>query len=146
MNVKIRQLPHGHGLPLPEYASEGSAGLDLYAALEREIIIRPGAVFLAPTGISIALNPGFEGQVRPRSGLAAKKMIGIVNSPGTIDSDYRGEILAPLINLSDNDFILKRGDRIAQLVITRYEKIKWEAVNDLPESKRGAGGFGHSGR
>ena len=132
-------------LPLPAYMSEGAAGMDLYANVKEEVTVEKGSIKLIPTGIRIALPEGFEAQIRPRSGLALKKGISLVNSPGTIDSDYRGEIGVIVINLGENDFVVKRGDRIAQMVINRYEKVEWTECADLDETERGEGGFGHSG-
>ena len=132
-------------LPLPAYMSEGAAGMDLYANVKEEVTIEKGSIKLIPTGIRIALPEGFEAQIRPRSGLALKNGISLVNSPGTIDSDYRGEIGVIVINLGENDFVVKRGDRIAQMVINRYEKVEWTECADLDETERGEGGFGHSG-
>ncbi|HIW24890.1 MAG TPA: dUTP diphosphatase [Firmicutes bacterium] len=132
-------------LPLPAYMSEGAAGMDLYANVKEEVTVEKGSIKLIPTGIRIALPEGFEAQIRPRSGLALKNGISLVNSPGTIDSDYRGEIGVIVINLGENDFVVKRGDRIAQMVINRYEKVEWTECADLDETERGEGGFGHSG-
>lgn len=132
-------------LPLPAYMSEGAAGMDLYANVKEEVTVEKGSIKMIPTGIRIALPEGFEAQIRPRSGLALKNGISLVNSPGTIDSDYRGEIGVIVINLGENDFVVKRGDRIAQMVINRYEKVEWTECADLDETERGEGGFGHSG-
>lgn len=132
-------------LPLPAYMSEGAAGMDLYANVKEEVTVEKGSIKLIPTGIRIALPEGFEAQIRPRSGLALKNGISLVNSPGTIDSDYRGEIGVIVINFGENDFVVKRGDRIAQMVINRYEKVEWTECADLDETERGEGGFGHSG-
>ena len=132
-------------LPLPAYMSEGAAGMDLYANVKEEVTVEKGSIKLIPTGIRIALPEGFEAQIRPRSGLALKNGISLVNSPGTIDSDYRGEIGVIVINLGENDFVVKRGDRIAQMVVNRYEKVEWTECADLDETERGEGGFGHSG-
>ena len=132
-------------LPLPAYMSEGAAGMDLYANVKEEVTVEKGSIKLISTGIRIALPEGFEAQIRPRSGLALKNGISLVNSPGTIDSDYRGEIGVIVINLGENDFVVKRGDRIAQMVINRYEKVEWTECADLDETERGEGGFGHSG-
>ena len=132
-------------LPLPAYMSEGAAGMDLYANVKEEVTVEKGSIKLIPTGIRIALPEGFEAQIRPRSGLALKNGISLVNSPGTIDSYYRGEIGVIVINLGENDFVVKRGDRIAQMVINRYEKVEWTECADLDETERGEGGFGHSG-
>lgn len=133
------------GLPLPAYATAGAAGMDLYAAVDQPITIQPLGRALIPTGLSIALPPGYEAQIRPRSGLALRHGISMPNTPGTIDSDYRGEIGVILVNLGQEPFEVKRGDRIAQMVIARYEQITWEAVTVLGETERGAGGFGSTG-
>jgi len=145
MKVRIRRLPAARDLPLPSHASPGSAGFDLRAAVEGELVLRPGERLLVPTGIVLEIPPGWEGQVRPRSGLALRQGIGLVNAPGTIDSDYRGEVGVILINLGDAPCGLKRGDRIAQLVISRAEPIEWEEADSLEGSGRGDGGFGSTG-
>ncbi len=145
MRVRIRRLPAASDLPLPTSGSAGSAGFDLRAAIAGEIVLRPGERLLVPTGLVLEIPPGWEGQVRPRSGLALRHGIGIVNAPGTIDSDYRGELGAILINLGEAPFTLQRGDRIAQLVISRVETIEWEEADVLDDSGRGAGGFGSTG-
>jgi dUTP pyrophosphatase len=134
------------GLPLPQYETAHAAGMDLRAFTEAEIVIRPLQRMLVPTGLHIELPIGFEAQIRPRSGLAYKHGISIVNSPGTIDADYRGEIKVLLINLSDTDFVIKNGDRIAQMIIAKHETISWEAVEQLSETARGEGGYGHTGK
>ena len=131
--------------PLPQYATVHSAGLDLRADLEHSLVLKPLERSLVPTGLFIELPEGFEAQVRPRSGLAAKHGISIVNTPGTIDPDYRGEIKVILVNLSDVPFTLEPGERIAQMVIARFEHISWNEVETLSETERGAGGFGHTG-
>ncbi len=135
-------------LPLPEYATEGAAGMDLRAAVpaDRPMTIAPGAWALVPTGLRIALPAGIEAQVRPRSGLAFKKGIGVLNSPGTIDEDYRGEIGVILFNFGNEPFEIQRGDRIAQMVFNKVERLEWRKCDALPESRRGEGGFGHTGR
>jgi dUTP pyrophosphatase len=147
MKVAIRQLPNADGLPSPAYASEGAAGIDLYAALApgQKLVLEPGARDLIPTGLSIALPPGYEGQVRPRSGLAAAHGVTVLNAPGTIDSDYRGEIKAILINLGAQAFEIVRGMRIAQLVIAPAPQATLVEVDDLDATERGAGGFGSTG-
>lgn len=132
--------------PLPAYATEMSAGMDLRANLSEPVVLKPLERCLVPTGLFIALPAGYEAQVRPRSGLALKKGITLLNSPGTIDADYRGEIGVILVNLSSEDFVINDGERIAQLVIARYEQIQWEMVDCLDETQRGAGGFGHTGK
>ncbi|MDA0986866.1 MAG: dUTP diphosphatase [Bacteroidetes bacterium] len=142
---RIQQLAHANGLNLPTYSTIGSAGMDLTAAINDPITINPQTVALIPTGIIIEVQDGYEAQVRPRSGLAIKNGITILNSPGTIDSDYRGEVKVIMINHSNKDFIVNRGDRIAQLIISPFQKINWENVDSLTETKRGDGGFGHTG-
>ena len=132
--------------PLPKYATSLSAGMDLRANLESPIVLKPLQRCLVPTGIYMALPEGYEAQVRPRSGLAIKKGISVLNSPGTIDADYRGEVCVILVNLSTEDFVIEDGERIAQMVIARYEQAKWHEVDVLDETERGAGGFGHTGK
>lgn len=131
---------------LPTYQTAGAAGMDLKANIETSVTIKPGQRVLIPTGIHIEIPEGMEGQIRGRSGLAVKHGIGLVNGVGTIDSDYRGEIKVPLINWGQEDFTINRGDRIAQLIFCRYEKIAWESVDLLNQSFRGTGGFGHTGK
>ncbi|MDR2938553.1 MAG: dUTP diphosphatase [Prevotellaceae bacterium] len=131
---------------LPQYATEQSAGLDLRANITEDMLLAPHARMLVPTGIFIELPDGFEAQIRPRSGLAAKFGITVANAPGTIDADYRGEIKVALANLSTEAFMLKSGERIAQMVVARYERIAWQPVDALSETARGDGGFGHTGR
>ena len=132
--------------PLPQYATEQSAGMDLRANLSEPIVLKPLQRCLVPTGLFMALPKGFEAQVRPRSGLALKKGIGVLNAPGTIDADYRGEVCVILVNLSSEDFIVEDGERIAQMVVARHEKAEWRMVETLDETGRGAGGFGHTGK
>ena len=144
--VALQILPHGEGLPLPAYATPGSAGCDLRAAVRSELRVMPGARTLVPTGLAIALPDGWEAQVRPRSGLAVKHGLTVLNAPGTVDSDYRGEIKVALVNLGDEPVVVARGDRIAQLVVAPVVVARWQVVDELPESGRGAGGFGSSGR
>ena len=145
-SVQITRIRPGfEDIPLPHYATGGAAGMDIRAALEDAIILQPGERDMIPTGIAVALPEGFECQVRPRSGLALKHGISMVNNPGTIDEDYRGEIRVLLINHGDEPFTIQPGERIAQIVIARYEKIVWDVVEDLPESTRGTGGFGSTG-
>ena len=132
-------------LELPHYATEGSAGMDIRAAVLDEIILMPGKVYLIPTNLSVEIPAGYEIQVRPRSGLAAKHSIGILNSPGTIDSDYRGEIKIIMMNFGEENFIIKRGERAAQLVISKIYQANISEVKELNNSKRGKGGFGHTG-
>lgn len=143
--VHITQLKNSSRLPIPHYQTEHSAGVDLYAAVETEAVIDAGTWKLVPTGIAIAIPEGYEGQVRPRSGLALKHGIGMLNAPGTIDADYRGEISVILFNFSDTPYPIRRGDRIAQLVFAKIEKARFEKVHALSETARGAGGFGHTG-
>jgi dUTP pyrophosphatase len=143
--VSITTLPHAEGLGLPAYATEHAAGMDLCAAVANDVVIEPGKRALVPTGLSIALPEGFEAQVRPRSGLALKNGITVLNSPGTIDADYRGEVQVILANMGTEPFTITRGMRIAQMVVAAYARVKWEAVTTLPESERGEGGFGSTG-
>ncbi|HOV32359.1 MAG TPA: dUTP diphosphatase [Candidatus Hydrogenedens sp.] len=145
IKVKIYKQPGTDDIPLPEYQTEGSAGMDIHAAIQEEVIILPGERKRIPTGIKIALPHGYEAQIRPRSGLALNYGIGIPNAPGTIDSDYRGEICIILINWGQEPFHIKRGDRIAQMIIAPVSHILWETVTTLPPSNRGPGGFGHTG-
>ena len=132
-------------VPIPTYATIGSAGMDIYAAVENEMTVKGGETVLIPTGFSVEIPVGFEAQIRPRSGLALKHNIGLMNSPGTIDSDYRGEVKIVFTNYGKNDFIVRRGDRIAQMVVAKYERVEWEVVSRLSETARGSGGFGHTG-
>ncbi len=145
LTIEIARLPTADGLPLPTYMTPGAAGMDLHAAVEEEIAIEPGGIVLVPTGLSIAIPDGFEAQVRPRSGLAVKHGITLPNTPATIDSDYRGEIRVPLINLGRDTFRVARGMRIAQLVVAPVVRVAWREVAALPPTRRGEGGFGHSG-
>ena len=143
--VSLQVLPHGRGLPLPAYATAGSAGIDLAAALAAPLVLPPGGRALVPTGIALALPDGFEAQIRPRSGLALRHGITVLNSPGTIDSDYRGEIGVILANLGSDSVTVARGDRIAQLVVAPVRQAAWQEVAILPPSARGGAGFGFSG-
>ena len=145
--IPVVQLAHAHGLPLPAYETNGAAGMDLRAAVEEEapIVMKPGARVMAPTGLAFAVPPGFEAQVRPRSGLAAKAGVTCLNTPGTIDSDYRGEVKVILVNHGEEDFVIRRGERIAQLVIAPVTQASWSLVASLDETARGAGGFGSTG-
>lgn len=143
MEVKIVNRSH-HALPA--YATEQSAGMDLRANLDSPVVLRPLERRLIPTGLYISLPAGYEAQVRPRSGLALKKGISVLNSPGTIDADYRGEVGVILVNLSGEDFTVEDGERIAQMVVARHEQVAWRPVESLDETERGAGGFGHTGR
>ncbi len=144
MKLAILRLPHGADLPLPSYATAGSAGMDLRST--EDLILKPGARALVSTGLAIALPQDFEAQVRPRSGLAVKHGVTVLNSPGTIDADYRGEIKVPLINLGTDDFVIARGDRIAQMVVAPVTKAELVEVDVLDGTMRGTGGFGSSGK
>jgi len=146
--VRVERLPHAGDLPLPAYETGGSAGMDLRAAVAEDapLTLAPGARALVPTGLKIALEPGYEAQVRPRSGLALKHGLTCLNSPGTIDSDYRGEVGVILINHGQEPFLIRRGERIAQMVIARHEQAAMVEVESLDETARGAGGFGSTGR
>ncbi|MBI1214861.1 MAG: dUTP diphosphatase [Alphaproteobacteria bacterium] len=145
VEVSITRLPHGEGLNLPAYATALSAGVDLEAAVEAPLTLQPGERKLVPTGLAIALPTGFEAQIRPRSGLAYKNGVTVLNSPGTIDADYRGEVKVILANLGNEAFTVERGMRVAQMVIARYEQVGWNVVAQLDETERGAGGFGSTG-
>ena len=142
--MKIKVVNKGHQ-PLPEYATPQSAGMDLRANIDSPITLKPMARQLVPTGLYIALPAGFEAQIRPRSGLALKHGIPVLNTPGTIDADYRGELMVLLVNFSDTDFVINDGERIAQMVIARHEQGTFEPVDILDETERGAGGYGHTG-
>ena len=146
--VPIVRLPHGEGLPLPAYEPPQAAGMDLRAAVPdaEPLTLRPGARFPVPTGLAFALPPGFEAQVRPRSGLALKHGITCLNAPGTVDADYRGEVKVILVNHGEEDFVIRRGERIAQLVIAPVVQAAWVETDSLDETARGAGGFGSTGR
>ncbi|MGZ3298594.1 MAG: dUTP diphosphatase [Asticcacaulis sp.] len=143
----VTRLPHAEGLPLPAYETEGSAGLDLRAAIPEgdTLVLKPLGRALVPTGLKIAVPQGYEVQVRPRSGLALKSGITCLNSPGTVDSDYRGEVGVILINLGSDDFVIRRGDRIAQMIVAAHARIQWQITDNLSETARGAGGFGSTG-
>jgi dUTP pyrophosphatase len=145
LRVRVQRLPGALDLPLPSAASAGSAGLDLRAAVDGELVLRPGERARVPTGVAVEIPAGWEAQVRPRSGLAHRHGITLPNAPGTIDSDYRGEVAVILLNLGHEPFHLRRGDRIAQLVLSRVEAIEWDEVDDLAPSPRGDGGFGSTG-
>ena len=146
--IDVKPLPHAEGLPLPAYQTTHAAGLDLLAALAADspVVLLPGRHAMIPTGLTIALPPGYEAQVRPRSGLAAKHAVTVLNSPGTIDADYRGEIAVILINHGAEPFTIKRGERIAQMVIAAVAQAEFHVVAVLPDSERGTGGFGSTGR
>lgn len=145
MRVRVKRLPSAGDLPLPAPASPGAAAVDLRAAVAGELVIGPGERALVPTGLVVEIPPGWEGQVRPRSGLAARHGVGLLNAPGTIDSDYRGEVGVLLVNLGDSPFTVRRGDRIAQLLLARAEAVEWEEAEELAGSDRGQGGFGSTG-
>jgi dUTP pyrophosphatase len=143
--VPILKLPHADGLDLPAYATEQSAGMDLCAAIAAPVTLKPLERAVIETGLSIALPQGFEAQIRPRSGMAIKSGITVINAPGTIDADYRGEIKVGLVNLSAEEFTIERGMRIAQMVIAKHETVRWEQTENLDETARGSGGFGSTG-
>ena len=145
MKLFIKRLRKDRSVPLPQYMTEGASGMDLFACLEEEVTLAPGERKLIPTGVAIAIPEGFEGQVRPRSGLAIQKGIGMVNGPGTVDSDYRGEIGVLLINFGKESFTVRDGERIAQMVISPTFRTTLEEVDDLPETQRQGRGFGHTG-
>lgn len=145
IKVQIKRLPNNTDLPLPKYMSDHAAGMDLYAAVTVDLAIAPGEWKLVPTGLAIALPEGYEAQVRPRSGLALKQGVSVLNTPGTVDADYRGEVGVILMNHSKQDLVIKRGDRIAQMIINKFERIVFEEVEELSTTERGAGGFGHTG-
>jgi dUTP pyrophosphatase len=148
IDVQIRRLPHAAGLPLPSYETASAAGMDLRAAIDEAlpVMLAPGQRSIIPTGLCIALPDGFEAQIRPRSGLAAKHGITCLNSPGTIDADYRGEVKVILINLGDEPFAIQRGERIAQMLIAPVTQARWIEAEALDDTERGAGGFGSTGR
>lgn len=145
VRVALRRLPQGEGLPLPGYMSEHAAGADLYAAVTEQLTLLPGARALVPTGFSIALPPGYEAQVRPRSGLAIRLGVTCLNAPGTIDADYRGEVQVVLANLGAEPVVIRRGDRIAQMIVAPVVHAAFDVVDELPPSLRGDGGFGSTG-
>ena len=146
VSVEVKRLDHGADLPLPETATALSAGIDLLAAVTEEMSLATGERCIVPTGIAIALPPGFEAQIRPRSGLAIKNGITVLNSPGTIDADYRGEICAILINHGEKDFVIERGMRIAQMIVAPVCQVAWRENDELSQTDRGAGGFGSTGK
>ena len=145
MRIKVKKLPHLEGLPLPFYATEHASGMDLLAAVKEPVILKPMERALIPTGIAIEIPPGYEAQIRPRSGLAIRHGITLLNTPGTIDADYRGEIKVIVINLGSEDFVIKRGDRIAQMVICPVVKVELQEVEELSSTERSDGGFGSTG-
>lgn len=142
--IQINIINKGHQ-PLPAYATPQSAGVDLRANLDADVVLKPMQRHLVPTGLHIALPEGYEAQIRPRSGLALKHGITVLNSPGTVDSDYRGEVMVLLVNLSDTDFVIRDGERIAQMVVARHEQVAFNLVASLDETERGEGGYGHTG-
>lgn len=146
IEVAVTVLPHGEGLPLPQYMTPGAAGMDLLAAVGEPVELPPGAWRLIPSGLAIQLPHGFEAQVRPRSGLAFKHGVTVLNAPGTIDEDYRGEVGVLLVNLGAAPFVIQRGERIAQLILAPVTRGNWKVTHQLEESARGEGGFGHTGR
>lgn len=143
--LKVKRLDNNPDLPLPSYQSDGSSGLDLRAAVAKEVTLQPGDIKLIPTGLSISIPEGYEAQIRPRSGLALRYGLGLVNSPGTIDADYRGEVGVIAINWGKKPLTIRRGERIAQIVINKVSRVRVEEVEELDATKRGKGGFGHSG-
>lgn len=145
LRIPIQRLPGGEGVPLPEYQSAHAAALDLAAAVPEPLSVAPGTIAVVPCGFAIALPPGYEAQVRPRSGLASRHGLTVVNAPGTIDADYRGEVKVALINLGQASVTIERGMRIAQLVVAPVPRVEWDVVGELPPTARGAGGFGHTG-
>lgn len=145
ITIRIKRLPGGEGLPLPAFATELAAGADLHAAVPSPVTVGPGEICLVPCGFAMAVPAGYEAQVRPRSGLSSKHGVTLVNSPGTVDADYRGEVRVPLINLGKAAFVVERGMRIAQMVIAAVPRAEYVEVEQLDETERGAGGFGHTG-
>lgn len=145
IDINLQVLDHARDLNLPKYATELSAGVDLEAAIDQPITLKPGERTLVPTGLAMALPAGYEAQIRPRSGLAYKHGISVLNSPGTIDADYRGEVKAIIANLGTEEFVIERGMRICQMVIARHAQVDWQVVDNLDETQRGAGGFGSTG-
>lgn len=146
ITVKIKRLAHGRELPLPAFATEHAAGADLHAAVEAPVTVPAGEIRLIPCGFAMAIPAGYEAQVRPRSGLSSRHGVTLVNSPGTIDADYRGEVQVPLINLGKAAFVVERGMRVAQMVIAAVPAVAYAEVDELDDTARGAGGFGHTGR
>ncbi len=146
IKLQVKRLAGADDMPLPQYMTPHAAGMDIFAAVEHELVLNPGERTLIPTGIAIALPPGFEAQIRPRSGMAINYGICILNAPGTIDADYRGEVKVIVANLGKEPVSIKRGDRIAQMVINRVIQGEWAVVEELPQSERNDGGFGHTGK
>jgi dUTP pyrophosphatase len=145
LTVPISRLPGNDDLPIPDYHSDHAAAMDIHAAVDRPITLDPGEIRMIPTGFALAVPIGYEAQIRPRSGLAAKHGVSLVNSPGTIDADYRGEVKLIVINLGKGPFIIERGMRIAQMLIAPVPRVEWQEVEELPETARGQGGFGYTG-
>ncbi len=145
IDVLVRVLSSGENLGLPEYATADSAGMDLLAAVSEPVELAPGARMLIPTGLEVALPKGYEAQVRPRSGLAVRHGVTVLNTPGTIDADYRGEVKVIIVNLGSEPFVIQRGERIAQLVVARHARVRWSETSELDDTVRGEGGFGHTG-
>lgn len=145
LQIQIKRLPHGNNIDLPQYHSEHAAGMDLHAAVNNDTLINPGKITVIPCGFSLAIPVGYEAQIRPRSGLASRHGISMPNTPGTIDADYRGEVMVPIINLSDVPFTVTRNMRIAQMLVKPILRTTWLEVDELPDSSRGEGGFGHTG-
>ena len=145
ISVKVKRLEDDHDQPLPGYETEGSSGMDIRASVKEDVSVKPGEIKLIPTGLAVSIPPGYEGQIRPRSGLALKHGVGMVNTPGTIDSDYRGEVGIIVINWGKEPFTIRRGDRIAQMIISKVYRADIIEVEDLDSTRRGEGGFGHSG-
>ncbi len=139
------QADHNADIPLPRYMTPGASGMDIHAAIEKDLMLQPGKIALIPTGFAVSIPDGFEAQIRPRSGLAVKHGIGLINAPGTIDSDYRGEVKIAVINLGAENYTFHRGERVAQMIINRIYQAKLEVVENLDETDRNAGGFGHTG-
>lgn len=146
VRIRVLQEPQARDLPLPQYETPLSAGMDLRAALDADLVLQPGQICLIPTGLRLELPEGYEAQIRPRSGLAIRHGVTVVNAPGTIDADYRGIVSVGLINLSQEAHTIRRGDRIAQMVIAPVNRVEWEVVSVISETERGSGGFGHTGR
>ena len=145
LTIKVRRLGNGRDIPLPAYETEGASGMDIRAAVKETLVLHPGEIGFVPAGLALSVPPGYEAQIRPRSGLALRHGIGMVNAPGTIDSDYRGEVGLVMINWGREPFAIRRGDRIAQMVFARTFRAQIEEVRDLDSTERGMGGFGHSG-
>jgi dUTP pyrophosphatase len=145
LEIKIQRFPDSHGIPLPVYQTGDSAAMDLHAAVNDQVVLQAGETLLVPCGFAMALPPGYEAQIRPRSGIASKYSVVIPNAPGTIDPDYRGEVKVALLNLGKHPFTIKRGMRIAQLLVAPFLRVQWAETQELPQTNRGEGGFGHTG-